>query len=245
MTIDNYFTARFLLSLDSKSELRKECMKEVIAYMRKKETEHLNADTSSDTSDDQELEAHLTYPEMPMFSHLVTSLKDGVVKRQDLERETDRQLTAAHPQQPHNKGFHNRQYGTKYQGHNKFQKQAPAVENGMEMALNATTTQPFKSHQGKKVHVAFNYPTTPPGDYRLIPSTGELYDRKVTPNEHHCYYIPGTKVLGSYTATEHKCRPCSSTDLSQFHPIRCYAGQCANCGLFGHVAEVCRQAEKK
>lgn len=240
MTIDNFFTMRFLLSLDKDSELRAECMKEIMTYMRKQHTEYLTVDDKKPDSEDQDglqlAHEQLTYTDMPMFSHLVNSIKHGVVKRQELEQETDRQTQAARQQPVPHKDFRQNKF-------TKFQK-PPVVERGLELAMNASTTT--SNPQGtKKSSSLANYPTSIPNGYQLLPTNGDLYSRKVVCNEKLCYLIPKTNTYGSYTSTDQPCATCSDQDTSNYHTIRCYLGACAKCLYYGHVQNVCRQKNKK
>jgi hypothetical protein len=168
-----------------------------------------------------------------MYSHLANNIKDVVVKRKELELETDRQTVtpAAAPRQHQN---HNKDFRQRYGHGNKFKK--PEVERGMEMAMNATTNVPFQTGKNNgNVH----HKTIPPG-YNVI-SDVEYTRRIITPSEKMCYLIPQTSNYGSYTSTEKPCPSCSDKNTNNHHAIRCYLGKCTRCLYHGHIQSVCRQ----
>jgi hypothetical protein len=230
MTIDNFFTSHFLIALDPDSNLRSECLKEVNTYTRKLESKSLSPD--KDLSDDEEYE-HLTFKNMPMLSHLFTTLREGVVKTKELEEVSVRATPA--PSAPVE-----RQQNKDFRPKNHFGKQylKPALERGHEMAMNATVTKsttvrPFQHHKSQ------SYPTELPKNHQLI--TEDLFPRKIAQNENYRCLIPGTNTYGGYSATDQPCPQCSDPDPQKHHPVRCFMKACHKCSFYGHTGSTCRQ----
>ncbi len=222
MTMDNYFTLQFLLSLDPTSKLREEVLKQITNFFRTRENSALSLEAPEYAKGD------LIFDDMPLFSIIVAHIQEVMMHKDELTAEINSGTHAKSATQTIARSGFNK---------SSFMKRTPQisyqlpVDRSVEAAMTAVA--PITHAPGKLP--AMKVPT----GYTALPHNCK-FDRVVVPAEKYVYPVAMNK-WGTYTATLQKCVQCSVEDRKQHHEIRCFLKLCHECGHYGHTNHVCRQ----
>ncbi len=210
-TPDMFWTVNFLRQYDQECEVYNECLERVLYFLHNQSNE-----TSEHRVPDV---AGMLYPGMPIFSDLMTWLKEYY-----MPKIKDRNPGLGAMKQYKSKPYYNTNIQSNNNNHTK--QQSSQVQSS-QWGYAAITNDANDINRAKKAEGYFNREVKREDNlYILIPDRKNQGQMK--------------KVL--YVATKECCQMCANFNAPSEHKPRCYTkSHCIRCRWYGHHDKDCRQ----